>query len=445
MGVMVKEEVKTKLRLQVLSPIHIGTGEELSPWDFALRISYMFVIRIEEVLEHLYNENKDKYEEALSKLEEGKGSIDQFLPDRIPEEWIVYKMELYPSIDIQKVKKVSTAIKNINVDSKPTLYIPASEIKGFIRTAIIYCYIKDNFNKFAGKFEKINPKFSFRKVVENSIWGEPSKDSMKYLKIEDVYGDFHSQIIGVKILLSSKFWIENVEAITGGVSKVFIIKVDNRVLDEQIGPYISEWKKCCYEFSNDLIEAEIKYWEDIKGGESSNLKKTLSIFRKKIKQKGRNTRLIDIVISRLDKLHTDKAVNLNANDIENLIQGLKSLQKLNTADAPIIRLGKYTGYLNHTISILLNGKIKKYTNPQPYNIAPIGNDIGAKNAKWFLFPLTRRLTLDNQTLGWCRLIPEGSINTQSGEDKKEGVNDIKPQVSDNWEEVFKKKGWRVKR
>ena len=129
MGTIVKDEVKTKLKLQVLSPIHIGTGEELSLWDFALRGNYMLVIRTDNVLEHLYRRDQDKYEEALSELEEGKGSIDKFLPrenEEIAEEWIAYRIGLHTEVDKGRVKRVSSAIKNISIGSNPVLYIPAS-------------------------------------------------------------------------------------------------------------------------------------------------------------------------------------------------------------------------------------------------------------------------------------------------------------------------------
>jgi len=390
MWVLIKEEVKTKLKLKVLSPIHIGTGEEFSPWNFALRGNYLFVIKMEEVLEDLYNNDMDKYEEALSLLEEGKGNIDQFLPQQIPDEWIVYKIELHPSVNPQKIKKISTAIKNITLDRKPVLYIPASEIKGFIRTAIIYCYIRDNFNDFKDKFQNINPKFSFRKIVEDELFGKSSEDIMKYLKIEDVYGDFKSEVVGVKIVLSSKFWIENVEAITDGRSKSFVLKVDKRVLNTELCSYIRDWKKCCYEFSKDFLEAEIQFWEDIHNGKMEKYLNNLSNNERDPEEK-------KIIVNVLNRV---RSANKTAAKIKN---HLERISHQNSEETPLIRIGKFTGYLSHTVAMLLRGRINKYNSSGIYNIAPIGNDIKAKNAKWFLFPLTRRLTLDNQTLGWCKL------------------------------------------
>ncbi len=390
MEVLIKEEVKTKLKLDVLSPIHIGTGEELSSWDFALRSNYMFVVKMEEVLEYLYNHDKDKYEEALSLLEEGKGNINQFLPQQIPAGWIVYKIELHPSVNPQKIKKISTAIKNITLDRKPMLYIPASEIKGFIRTAIIYCHIRDNFNDFRGKFQNINQKFSFRKIIEDKLFGRSSEDVMKYLKIEDVYGDFKGEVVGVKIVLSSKFWVENVEAITDGSSKSFVLKVDKRVLKTNLGSYIRDWRKCCYEFSKDLLEAEIQFWEDIHNSEMEKYLNSLLSHESDPKKK-------KIIV---DVLNRVRYANKIAPKIKNY---LERMSHHNSEETPLIRIGKFTGYLSHTVSMLLRGRISQYNSSEPYNIAPIGNDIRAKNAKWFLFPLTRRLTTDNQTLGWCKL------------------------------------------
>ncbi len=403
MGTIVKDEVKTKLKLQVLSPIHIGTGEELSLWDFALRGNYMLVIRTDNVLEHLYRRDQDKYEEALSELEEGKGSIDKFLPrenEEIAEEWIAYKIGLHTEVDKGRVKRVSSAIKNISIGSKPVLYIPASEIKGFIRTAVAYCYIRDNFKEFAPKFEKLHPKFSFKRAIEKDLFGDVSNDLMKYLKVEDVYGDFSNQVIGVRIYLSSKVWVENVEAITDGESDSFTIKIDNRLLNAEMGSYIKRWKKCCYEFSKDIIEAEIQFWKDL----IKNEKNHTALIRK---------------LGRLNKKEfgdiAGRVKNLNNNIVRKVVNQLEIIKEGNSEGSPVIRIGKFTGYISHTIGLLLGKNLDEFNNDgQQYNISPIGNHIGAKHAKKYLFPLTRRLTLDNQTLGWCRLVESnGDGNTVS--------------------------------
>ncbi len=389
MKTFAKNEVKTKMKLRILSPIHIGDGNKISPWDFAIRSNYIFVIKLEEVLGHLYEENENKYQEVLGKLEKGEGGINEFLPSRIPDEWIVYKMSLHPGIDSNKVKEVATAIKNISPDMKPTLYIPASEVKGFIRTAIIYCYLRDNFKKFENKFKNIGRRYSFKDLVEKEIFGEVYEDPMKHLKIEDIYGSFEAEIIGVKILLSSKFWIENVEAITEGISKDFIIKLDKGALQEcaHVGTYILNWKRCCYEFSKNIIDAELLFWKDLK-------------------RDGNRTKLIGkLKLNDSDKRDILKRLNrLNDKIINNVIRQLEYVKNQNTEETPLIRIGKFTGYLSHTVGVLINRRIDKYRHEnQPYNVAPLGNDIGTRNAKGYIFPLTRRLTLDNQTLGWCKL------------------------------------------
>jgi len=149
--VCVKDRVVLEFRLEVLSPVHIGTGNALNLWDFAIRSNYLFVLNQDEFFEFLNREGK--LEEAISAMESGHGKADDFLENRIPENLIKYKLEIDPSIrNVQKINKVLEAIKNLEVDASgninPVFYIPATEVKGYIRTAIIYCYIRDNWKQF---------------------------------------------------------------------------------------------------------------------------------------------------------------------------------------------------------------------------------------------------------------------------------------------------------
>lgn len=374
---VVKDEKILKLRLRVLSPVHIGTGSKLTKWDFVVRGSYLLVLNQDKFFEYLVK--KGKLEEAISRMERNEGSANDYLEYRIPQELVKYKLQINPSIDLQRAnkKEVLEAVKNFKKGSSDGLiavpYIPASEIKGFIRTAIIYNYLKDHQDRFREKFANVNKRFDFRKSIEKEIFGKPTKDLMKYIKIEDIHGNFNLEIVGVRILLSSRNFPEFVEAIVEGASDVFRVTLDIGRLGGKIGKYIKDWKRCCYTLSKDLIEAEYHYWYDLLSG-------NLTI---------RN------IITRIEEL--------NLNYVRKVLNQIKDLKYLNTEDKPLVRIGKYTGFLNHTIALLLNSEGSKYKNPQPYNVAPLGNDIGATNAKWFLFPLTRRITFDNKTLGWCRL------------------------------------------
>jgi len=382
--VSVKDRIALKFRLEVLSPVHIGTGNTLTLWDFAIRSNYLFVLNHDEFFNFLRKEGK--LEQAISAMESGQGKADDFLGQWIPENLIRYRLYIDPSIkDPQKnIKRVLEAIKHLNLDSSGKLrsvfYIPATEVKGYVRTAIIYCYLRDNWQRFRNRFSNINRGFDFKRIIENDIFGDAVEDPMKYLKTEDIYGDFDTNVVGVKILFSSRNFIDSAEAILKSKSKTIKVVIDKGRLNQGIGTYIKNWTRCCYEFTKDLIEAEIKFWEDVRDG----------VILRIIKDQ------------RIQYRFRGNHIKSTASEV---INQLEKIKENNSKSSPVIRIGRFTGYLFHTVSALLNGRFQQYTHQnQPYNVAPIGDQIGARNAKQCLFPLTRRLTLDNQTLGWCRLV-----------------------------------------
>ena len=132
---------------------------------------------------------------------------------------------------------------------------------------------------------------------------------------------------------------------------------------------IKNWEKCLYEFSKDLIEAELKFWNE----------ENIGNMIKQAYEKSPHSYLIR---------HFRK---------DEVLRQLEEIQKENSPEEPVIRIGKLSGYLTHSIGLLLakNG----------YNVYKFA-EVFDKKAKNCLYPLTRRLTLDNQTLGWCKVKKE---------------------------------------
>jgi len=417
------EKVET-YKLKVLTPIHIGTGNRFTQMDYVVRGNYVLVLYVEKAIDYLLKYNSKAIDDTvLSDIAEGRFSWNNYLPKPIPEELIKYKIEIDSNVETSEVERKGfwEAIRK----DLSNLYIPASEIKGFIRTAIIYCYIKDNWDRFKGDLEKIKPRFNFRNSIENRIFGDPTKDPMKYLKIEDVNGDFRAGICGVKLMFSPNrsHLKEFIEIIIGNSSSYpFKVKIweDRLNTEGDIDKYIVKWKEACYRFMGDYLEAEIKFWEDVSNGNLANYIK-------------------DSQIANL----FNKARNIGSR----VKSDLERLRKENTRSSPLLRVGKHTGYFVHTIGLLLRRTNTYSQRPQDYNVAPLGNDIGARNAKRFLFPLTRRLTLDDQTLGWCRLVEsdEDNDDDKSCNDSSGGRGNSKDINNENMMDVFMAKGWRVKK
>jgi CRISPR-associated protein Csm5 len=125
-----------KLKLKTLTPIHIGTGKELSPLEFFnnYRINY------DKLFDLISEKKKDDFFNWIDQINytsfSVKGIQEKF---GIKANEIISKCGLYRFNQSFK-DKVREGIK----DSSNRLFIPGSSIKGAIRTAIIYNVLKEN-------------------------------------------------------------------------------------------------------------------------------------------------------------------------------------------------------------------------------------------------------------------------------------------------------------
>jgi len=125
-----------KLKLKTLTPIHIGTGKELSPLEFFnnFRINYdkLFDLIAEEKKDDFFNwiDQKNYASFSVKDIQEKFG---------IKANEIISKCGLY-RFNQSFQDKVREGIK----DSSNRLFIPGSSIKGSLRTALLYKVLLKN-------------------------------------------------------------------------------------------------------------------------------------------------------------------------------------------------------------------------------------------------------------------------------------------------------------
>ena len=403
-------EVKT-YKLKTLSPTHIGTGNKYTKYDYYIRDKKVYVISLDKFLDKFIEQLPEKEQETLAGyIENNKGiqdfvksiqdfvknnaNMDQgFVKNNANMDFKLLENSVLYSIDLVDTSKVIHGIWE-EIKHPKGLYIPASTIKGAIRTAVLYCLLKENDYKFSkngnivlkDKNGKILAKgLNIQNFLEREFFGEnQSDDIFKYLRVSD--SNIES---GFDNLECRKIYVANTtkvqdkkekkhpeyyETIAEGTEfsgiEIFIIeKLINPKYYKTLEK-IKNWKECLYEFSKDLIEAELKFWDNEKVGNM-------------IKQAyGKSPHSYLTRYFRKDEV----------------LRHLKEIQKENSPEEPVIRIGKLSGYLTHSIGLFL----AKDKNKKPYDLHQFGEFINKKAKNW-LFPLTRRLTLDNQTLGWCKL------------------------------------------
>jgi CRISPR-associated protein Csm5 len=172
------------VNLHILSPIHIGTGQELDPFSYVIRGKGLFLIDLVKWMEN-YPE-KDKLESMMDS--DNFAVIRSFIAEQFnlesavrcsipvdnPELLGTYKKAIKER-NLRNQVLISPTIRNeISMDA----YIPGSSIKGAMRTAIANRFVEP-----AGVTKKDSRG---RNDYNFKIFGQINKDPMRRLKISDV-------------------------------------------------------------------------------------------------------------------------------------------------------------------------------------------------------------------------------------------------------------------
>ncbi len=190
-----------KIRLEIISPIHIGSGDEYIPTDYVIKNNKMQIINRDKFIEKIEKENK--YDEFLRICDTGDIlKIRKFIFDNYDDSMLTssiqvsekiqrdYYDKLYkPSqLEGKERKKVINALEirkfvYDNFYNKPI--IPGSSIKGAIRTAVLDHYAKEKPKKFDVLKNKKYANQNLQKYLLEIKQKDNSDDPFRLIKISD--------------------------------------------------------------------------------------------------------------------------------------------------------------------------------------------------------------------------------------------------------------------
>lgn len=169
------------MTLEVLSPIHIGIGEILSPYsDYIYKNGFVHYI------------NQEVLASDLEDREDGEQILDQYVEFiktnfHQPGRYKLIDFFEEHSLDIEKYSKKHIPVTGVlnSEEIQRTMitgnvpYIPGSTLKGAIRTCILYGHLKEEGYKLQ---DLLNVKKTY---IGQNIFGYYDKDMLKYLHISD--------------------------------------------------------------------------------------------------------------------------------------------------------------------------------------------------------------------------------------------------------------------
>lgn len=125
-----------KIKIKTLTPIHIGSGEALSPLDYFIENGKFF--RID--MDGLFNDKEFilKKEDFINKISKGERFITRILDKNLLKKHILYIIPAEKSAENRNPIEVKVFIK-----SAGRVFIPGSSFKGSILSALIYKNAKE--------------------------------------------------------------------------------------------------------------------------------------------------------------------------------------------------------------------------------------------------------------------------------------------------------------
>ncbi|HNZ61122.1 MAG TPA: type III-A CRISPR-associated RAMP protein Csm5 [Methanofastidiosum sp.] len=303
--------------IETISPVHIGGKEQtLSFLDYVVSKDRIFVANENALLQEMEKKGvlKDFTQGVIQKQRTGENDLTSLI-----KSYGAYDNTFVNAISAYTVSKNFVLGASDKPEIKPFVrnghyqpYIPGSSLKGSIRTAILYNYLKkvsrNDYERVVSTFKKkINevPRGKVMKEWEQKRFSEkfltsifnsyylsqeskndyryrfgPNTDIMRAIQISDTpplnknslelnrvrvlnYKRGEEKLLGIKM---------SPECIPVGKKIESFLKVDTQVLKyfkENNGkqlPFNSEKDiiNCCNEFSKDIIRSEISYYEGFK-------------------------------------------------------------------------------------------------------------------------------------------------------------------------------------
>jgi CRISPR-associated protein Csm5 len=197
-----------RMRITVLSPVHIGTGEEISPFEYVIRhdakTGYWLLHRFDlaGMLADLDEDRKKKFDEAVNHA--GITFMRKFIRDHVdlPRHWFYTESvsEELASLYTEKFDDPASQLIIHACVRRPDNWspvIPGSSIKGAIRTAIVSAEV-NHLSKTEGY--RPNPDNQRWEGEVLGYYGDIRQDPFRALSVEDTtLPDDSSSVAPVRI------------------------------------------------------------------------------------------------------------------------------------------------------------------------------------------------------------------------------------------------------
>ncbi len=363
------------VKLKTLTPVHIGSGRELSrDVEFLNMKNRIGVIDEKKILQLIGEENVGLW---VSMIEKGEPLLG-YLQKRNPALKLSQVSSRTMPLHATNYNRIKT-LKEQLIDGMGHPLIPGSSIKGAIRTAILNILLKElNHNWKEDELKNRWGKFSDKNIQSRIFGNDPNHDFMRFLKIGDALFDPGS-LLAMSVLSMNYLFDQTkrdekflllTEAIAAKEETSIRLKLDvdhwkKNIEANEIRQSIPEFMldyeslfQAINSFTRDLVEGEIEFWDEDKN--------------------------LNVVESYLDEL-------------ENILKVIKNC----TAKETVLRLGHGSGWIFMTGGWIKNNNF--ISDDLYFQIEDATRPNNQRNYRDYFFPKTRRMDEEGELMGFVKL------------------------------------------
>ena len=365
------------MKLRTITPIHIGDGEEIIPWEYKKDTGKVGIFPVEHIIKELTNSYSGQRLRNL--LLELRNYVRDFgfskhLGDFIKNNRLnlnpLYSLECKTSIQNgREFKSIKSHIKSVE-----GVYIPGSEVKGALRTIFIFGVVRDALKKGDERHIKFISKavaWALDHADDKKVWDKALSRIQDYFfrdrnNKDAQYDLFKALMVGdsepkppeevlyvdsIRLVGSRRNFSEPHELIKPGSEFDIDIQIDeehkkalkkvsqNPYIDKLTLEFLQESASSFYGF---LLEEDFKFFQ---------------------------------------------RYSLNGS-----IDDLAKVSDLREKGGFVLRIGKHQGFLNVTVMLILKKKIPGLYEQVYKKVIPKARNELNK---------TRKITSEERVLGWC--------------------------------------------
>lgn len=367
------------VKLKTLTPVHIGSGRELSrDVEFLKMGNEVGVVDEKKILSIIGEENIPLW---VSMIEKQEPLLDYLLkrqPGLNLSQVSSRKMPLFT----QNFSLIKT-LKEQLIDGMGHPLIPGSSVKGAIRTAILNILLKElNQNWKEGELKNYKGKFSDKNIQSRIFGSDPNHDFMRFLKIGDAL--FEPESLLATSVLSMNYLHERT-------------KRDDKflLLTEVIG---------AEEEASIRLKLDFDHWQ--KNIDANEIRQPIPKFMSNYESlfQAINSFTELLIKTEIKEWESDEFSHLEV--IQDYIEELKRV--LNNCrecgkNETVLRIGHGSGWIFMTGAWIKNNN---YISDDLYYLIEDATRPNNRNYRDYFFPKTRRMDEKGEMLGFLKLTLE---------------------------------------